>query len=153
MDDTLDPNALGFLISDSARLMRSLFEKRIADAGIDLTPGEARTLIYVAAVNGSRQQDIAQRMNIEPMTVCTFLDKLQALDLIQRQPDPSDRRAKKVVLTAKSDAMLDAVAKELNLVLTQATDGMSTETRAALHDALILFRNNLQQTDRFADNV
>ena len=143
----INADALGFLLTDSARLLRAAFEKRIADAGLNITPGEARTLIQVAAVHGSRQLDIAQRMGVEPMTVCTFLDKLQAEGLIERQQDP-DRRAKKIVLTPRSGAMLKAIDTEIEGLIAEATQGMSTEALAAMEAGLNQLRENLQKAVR-----
>ena len=65
---------LGFLIVDSARLLRAAFERRITQAGLGLTPGEARALMNIASIDGSRQLDIATRMGVEPMTLCAYLD-------------------------------------------------------------------------------
>ena len=94
-----DPDALGFVLIDVARMLRSAFERRISTAGLGLTPGEARTLVRIATLEGSRQLDIAQRMGIEPMTLSTYLDRLQSLGFIERRPDPADRRATQVRLT------------------------------------------------------
>ena len=94
-----DPDALGFVLIDVARLLRSAFERRIAIAGLGLTPGEARTLVRISTLEGSRQLDIAQRMGIEPMTLSTYLDRLQSLGYIERRPDPADRRAKLIFTT------------------------------------------------------
>src|ERR1700754_3999544 len=109
MSSAIDTDTLAFLVSDCARLMRAAFERRILSAGLELTAGEARTLIQVAAVNGSRQLDIAARMGLEPMTVSAFLDKLQARGLIERQPDPADRRAKRIVLSEAAEEMITAI--------------------------------------------
>ena len=97
-----DPDALGFVLIDVARLLRSAFERRIAIAGLGLTPGEARTLVRISTLEGSRQLDIAQRMGIEPMTLSTYLDRLQSLGFIERRPDPADRRAKLIFTTPSS---------------------------------------------------
>ena len=138
----MDP--LGFLIVDSARLLRAAFERRIAEAGLGLTPGEARVLMSIAAADGSRQLDIATRMGIEPMTVCSYLDKLQERGLIERQQCSSDRRAKRINLTPASDEMICAIRKELNIILTQATDGLSSEENRVLRDTLAVFNARLQ---------
>jgi DNA-binding MarR family transcriptional regulator len=139
-----DIDALGFLIGDSARLMRSAFERRISEAGLGITPGEARALLSIAAADGSRQLDIAARMGVEPMTVCTYLDKLQSLGLIERQQCTADRRAKRVRLTQGSSDLIESVRSELRSVLTQATDGLSEESRHVLEDTLRAFNANLQ---------
>ena len=111
-----DPDALGFVLIDVARMLRSAFERRIATAGLGLTPGEARTLVRIATLEGSRQLDIAQRMGIEPMTLSTYLDRLQSLGFIERRPDPADRRAKGLYLTEEGSALaarMEAVLDEL----------------------------------------
>ena len=43
----IEPESIGFLIAETARLQRSEFEKRIANAGFELTPGEARALLNI----------------------------------------------------------------------------------------------------------
>jgi MarR family transcriptional regulator, transcriptional regulator for hemolysin len=71
-----------------------------------LTAGEARTLAYVALYPASRQTALAAQMNVEPMTLVTFLDRLESRSLIARQPDPTDRRAKIVQLAPDAQPTL-----------------------------------------------
>jgi DNA-binding MarR family transcriptional regulator len=147
MSSRIDTDSLAFLVSDCARLMRAAFERRILSAGLALTAGEARTLIQVAAVNGSRQLDIASRMGLEPMTVSAFLDKLQARGLIERQPDPNDRRAKRITLSEAADEMIRAISVEVGAVQQEATQGLDRRAQDNIRYALKCFRNNLQKTD------
>jgi MarR family transcriptional regulator for hemolysin len=104
-----DPDTFGFLITDVSRLLRAEFDRRIADAGIGLTPGEGRTLSYAARAGVVRQMVLAERMGIEAMTLSTFLDKLEARGLIERRADPTDRRAKLVHLTEAAAEVLEQV--------------------------------------------
>lgn len=147
MGITIDTDSLAFLVSDCARLMRMAFEKRILSAGLGLTAGEARTLIQIAAVNGSRQLDIAIRMGLEPMTVSAFLDRLQARGLIERQPDPLDRRAKRIFLSDAAADMISAISVEIAAVQREATQGMDEEALANVSRSLKSFRQNLQKVD------
>lgn len=147
MNSRINTDSLAFLVSDCARLIRSAFERRIVAAGLGLTAGEARTLMQVAAINGSRQLDIASRMGLEPMTVSAFLDKLQARGLIERQPDPLDRRAKRIVLSEAADAKLKQIDKEVCEVERNATQGFDQEMQTQLHDTLCAFRSNLQNSE------
>ena len=142
-----DIYTLGFLISDSARLMRVAFERRISQAGLGITPGEARALLTIAAAGGSRQLDIAARMGVEPMTLCTYLDKFQALGLIERHQCSADRRAKRITLTESSSDLIERVRNELRAVLLEATEGISEEDRLLLDDTLKVFNANLQMAN------
>jgi MarR family transcriptional regulator for hemolysin len=146
----IDTDSLAFLVTDCARLMRVAFERRILSAGLELSAGEARTLIQVAAVNGSRQLDIATRMGLEPMTVSAFLDKLQARGLIERQPDPCDRRAKRILLSDAAEGMIKAISFEIGAVQTEATQGLDRGAQDDVRHALKCFRQNLQKCDPVA---
>ncbi|PZM09601.1 MarR family winged helix-turn-helix transcriptional regulator [Rhizobium tubonense] len=143
-------DSLAFLVTDCARLMRAAFERRILTAGLELTAGEARTLIQVAAMNGSRQLDIASRMGLEPMTVSAFLDKLQARGLIERQPDPCDRRAKRIMLSDAAEDMIKAISIEIGAVQREATQGLDHGAQDNVRHALKCFRQNLQKCDTVA---
>lgn len=139
-----NPDSLGFLITETARLLRVAFERRITEAGLDITPAEARTLVYVAATEGARQNIIADRMGVEPMTVCAYLDRLEKLNLIARCQDPSDRRAKNVRTTDDADRMLASVQQETSKLFDQIQNGLDAETRKVFQAALKTVRNNLQ---------
>jgi len=147
MSVKIDTDSLAFLVADCARLMRAAFERRIMAAGLGLTAGEARTLIQVAAVNGSRQLDIAGRMGLEPMTVSAFLDKLQTRGLIERRADPSDRRAKRIHLSEAADEMIRAITHEIGSVQREATQGLDHEAQEQIRQALKCCRQNLQKCD------
>lgn len=104
-----NPNAFGFLINDIARLYRAEIDRRIADAGLDLTAAEARTLMHTARHAPVRQTVLAEHMGIEAMTVSSYLDRLEKAGLVIREADPVDRRAKLVVLTDAAEHVLDVV--------------------------------------------
>ncbi|MBX9459093.1 MAG: MarR family winged helix-turn-helix transcriptional regulator [Rhizobium sp.] len=138
-----DPDSLGFLLNETARLMRHDFERRIAGIGLQVTTGEARALIYVAANDGARQSVIAERMGVEPMTVCGYLDRLEKCGLVSRHPDPGDRRAKNVRTTDAADATIAAIRAEGKAMVEQAQAGLDAESRAILAAALRTVRGNL----------
>jgi MarR family transcriptional regulator for hemolysin len=138
-----DPDALGFLLAETARLMRSNFERRIAGIGLQITTGEARTLIFVSANEGARQSVIAERMGVEPMTVCGYLDRLEKSGLVSRQTDPLDRRAKNVRTTDAADATIAAIRTEGRALADQAQAGLDAESRALLSAALRAVKGNL----------
>jgi MarR family transcriptional regulator for hemolysin len=139
-----NPDSLGFMMTETARLLRVAFERRIAEAGLDITPAEARTLVYVAAGEGSRQNIIADRMGVEPMTVCAYLDRLERLNLIGRCQDPNDRRAKNVRTTDEADRILSSVRDQTGELFDQIQVGIDPETRKIFIDTLKSIRNNLQ---------
>src|ERR671912_450352 len=100
---------IGLLLVDAARLLRVQIDRALESAGLGLTAGEARTLAYVALYPASRQTALAAQMNVEPMTLVTFLDRLEGRGLIAREPDLTDRRAKIVQLTPDAQPTLEQV--------------------------------------------
>lgn len=144
MTNSLEKETLAFLINSSARFLNSAFEKLISHAGLGLTPGEARALLTVSAIEGSKQTDIASRIGLEPMTVCTYLDRLESLGLVERRPNPSDRRSKCVYLTPGSAHMLMAVRREVDSLIGQATEGFSDSDLTRFHALLTVLQKNLQ---------
>jgi DNA-binding MarR family transcriptional regulator len=128
----VDPDSLGFLITDMARMMRLAMERRIAEAGLGLTAGEARALLQIAAHEGSRQNVIAEHMGIEPMTFCTYVDRLERVGLAERVADPGDRRAKLILTTAKADDMIVLIRQQTGAVLEEIQAGLSADERTML---------------------
>jgi MarR family transcriptional regulator, transcriptional regulator for hemolysin len=106
MSSRSDPDTFGFLLTDAARLVRQEFDREIGEAGLGLTPGEARALSHAARAGTVRQNVLADRMGVEAMTLSSYLDRLEAHGLIRRTIDPTDRRAKLVCMTETSEDML-----------------------------------------------
>ena len=143
MTQLLPGNSLGFLLVDVGRLFRQAFERAIVEAGLELTPGEIRTLAYVARFEGTRQSALAERMGIEAMTISVFLDRLEIRGLISRMVDPSDRRAKVVRPTAAADKVFAEVRPLAMSLYEQMVGGFDEEERAMTDRLLQRVRANL----------
>ncbi|MBB3770960.1 DNA-binding MarR family transcriptional regulator [Angulomicrobium tetraedrale] len=139
---------LGFLLVDAARLYRARIDRAFDEAGLGLTAGEARALIHVSINPGLRQGVLAVRMNVEPMTLVGFLDRLEAHGLIQRTPDPTDRRAKIVQLTATAAPLLAQVMAAAAIAREEALAGVEDTEREVLRVALTRMRANLCPSTR-----
>lgn len=122
-----DDEALGFLITDTARLLRAEFDRAITAESVGITPGEARALSHVARACPVRQAALAERMGVEAMTLSTYLDRLEERGLVAREADPTDRRAKIVTMTDAAEGVLrrigqvgEAVRREIEADIPQA---------------------------------
>ena len=138
----VDPDGFGFLISDLARLIRLDIDRRIEAAGIGVTPGEARTLVYVARYGEERQNVLAERMGLEAMTLSSYLDRLERQGFVQRIPDPSDRRAKRVQLTPSAQVALETILRVGQEVRQRARGNMNEEQWHLLQEQLKTMRAN-----------
>lgn len=117
----LHSDSFGFIIGDLSRLIRAEMERRIAAAGLSVTPGEGRTLVNIARIGTVRQNVLAEQMGVEAMTLSGYIDRLEQRGLVSRTTDPADRRAKLVSLTPGAEEVLqelrsvgDAIREDLS---------------------------------------
>lgn len=139
MTDTAPDRIITFLLNDLARLMRRHFAEGLADAGLGLTLGEARTLAFVRRLPGRRQTILADYLGVEPMTLVGFLDRLESAGLVSRSPDPADRRAKLVWPTEKAAPAIQCFDELVEGITKTAFAGFSegqVEQTFALLEAL-----------------
>lgn len=147
MPTKLESETIGMLLTDVSRLLRGAFDRKVNVMDLGITPGEARTLIQVALTEGIKQAEIATRMGIEPMTLSAYLDRLEAMELVARLPDPADRRAKNVVITDKADPLLAELMAGLREMMNAYTEGLDEATRDMLCANLRILRENLRRLD------
>lgn len=134
---------VGFVLMDVARLLRARIDRAFESSGLGVTAGEARTLAYARQYPGLRQSALAERMNVEPMTLVGFLDRLEARGLVRREADPTDRRAKIVQLSDEGRALAARVCKVARRTRERALEGAPPEDVEALSRALAIMRGNL----------
>lgn len=87
---------VGWLVYDVSRLLMRSIEGKVREAGINSQ--QWRVLIQLARENGQTQSHISDETEIAPAPLGRLLDRLEQQKLIERRPDPLDRRAKRVYL-------------------------------------------------------
>jgi MarR family transcriptional regulator for hemolysin len=87
----------GFLLHDVARLLRRNFTRRITVLG--LTQAQCRALLHLSRNEGVRQVDLAETLEIQPITLARLVDQLAEAGFVERRACPEDRRAFRLVLT------------------------------------------------------
>lgn len=132
---------LGFLLADVSRLMRQAFQRRLE--GSALTLAQARALIYVSRHEGLRQVELADMLEIQPITLARLIDHLAEQGLVERRPDPSDRRAYRLHLTPDAGPRLAAIREVTAGIRAEALRGLSPEEAALLASALRRMHDNL----------
>jgi DNA-binding MarR family transcriptional regulator len=82
---------------------------RIAEAltSIGLTPASFGLLNVLGAREGAIQQQLGSEMGIDPSTMVSLIDELEAAGLARRRPHAKDRRAREVAITAKGRRVLE----------------------------------------------
>jgi DNA-binding MarR family transcriptional regulator len=94
-----------FEIVETARLIRREANKRAAVLGA--TKAQWRVLAYLKRTgDGARQIDLAEALDVEPITLCRMIDRLEEAGLAERRRDETDRRAWRIHLTPAAAPML-----------------------------------------------
>lgn len=139
----MDQNHLAFVISDIARLYRRRFDERTRSFGI--TGPQMRALVQIMRFPGINQGALADRLDVEPITTCRMVDRLEQADLVERRRDPNDRRAWQLYLTEAAEP----IARELQAIgqglLNDSLDGIDKTTQDAVIKALDQIRDNLNR--------
>src|SRR5579863_7224402 len=97
-----------FILNDVARLLRTYANYRAAQFGI--TRAQWAVLVRVDREEGLNQSELADTLDLQPITLTRLLDKLCDSGLIERRPDPTDRRAKRLFLTAAARPLLERLS-------------------------------------------
>lgn len=85
---------------------------------------------------GSRLTDLARRANITPQAMGELVDELQELGYVTREPDPTDRRAKLIVLTPKGRAAVEAGKQTIVGLETRITEILGEKGHETLREML-----------------
>jgi len=142
----VDPDSsIGFLVGDVARLLRRNFNRRAQALG--LSQAQWRALAYLARQQGVSQASLADRLEIQPITLVRLLDHLQAAGLVTRRPDPHDRRAFRLYLTDKAQPLLARMWSIAAQTREQALAGMPIQRQRMLIKSLQHLRQNLLQAE------
>lgn len=141
----MDSNSICILSSELARLLRRTFRQRMSE--IEFSFEQMRTLIAISRNEGIRQVELADQLEIQPITLVHQLDQLMKDGLIERRPDPNDRRAYRLFLTDAAEPHLDAIRKIACSVEQEMLAGLSKEEIAKTRNALRTMRENLSNRE------
>lgn len=142
--NTRDKWPLGLLLHDAARALRRRFDLRATELG--LSTAQWRLLVHLFRCGRITQARLAERLEIEPISVSRLIDRMTELGWVLREPDPNDRRSRIVVPTAKAE---EAHAQGLILadgVYEEAMRGMPDDQRHALIASLSHLIGNLSDS-------
>tara|TARA_R110002124_G_scaffold78284_11_gene209111 strand:+ start:6025 stop:6489 length:465 start_codon:yes stop_codon:yes gene_type:complete len=132
---------IGFLVGDTSRMLRRIFNERLTHLG--LTQAQWRALAHLSRNEGLNQVSLADRLDVQPITVARLIDKLVAAQLVERRPDPNDRRAQRLFLTAQAAPVLEQIWDVADETYAVVLKGMSEAERDQLIELLTRLQINL----------
>jgi DNA-binding MarR family transcriptional regulator len=132
---------LAWQIGETSHAMRRFYDRRAAQLGV--TRAQWRVIAVLGHHPGMKQVELADRLDIEPISACRIVDRLVEAGLVERQRDPGDRRAWRVSLTARAEPLrerLGALADEMSL---EAFAGIGDAELEVVRAALARVRDNI----------
>lgn len=138
-----EPDNLGTMVADVSHLMRRAFDERAR--GIGLSRPQWRVLTMLRRHEGINQGGLADLVEVEPITLCRMVDRLQEAGLVERRANPADRRAWLLHLTDKARALLEEMRPMAVSLFDEAMSGLETAERAELFRMLERIRTNLSR--------
>jgi DNA-binding MarR family transcriptional regulator len=136
---------LPFEIAETAHALRRAFDRRAATLGV--TRAQWKVLFRLNRMPGLRQVDLADQLDVEPITLCRIIDRLEDAGLVERRRDPGDRRVWRLEVTEKAvplDEQLRALGEALRA---EAFAGIDTAELEQVRQVLGRMRDNIAAVD------
>jgi MarR family transcriptional regulator for hemolysin len=133
-----------FEIGETAHALRKAFD-RLA-VGLGVTRAQWKVLFKLTRAPGLKQVELADMLDLEPITLCRIVDRLEEAGLVERRRDPEDRRARRLHVTPKAQPLvrkLQAVGAKL---VEQAFAGIDPKDIETTRRVLARARENAGRT-------
>jgi len=134
------------LIHDIARLFKKSFDRKAR--GLGLTRSQWLTVGTLRRHAGISQSELAEKLDVEPITVARTIDRLEKSGWIERRPDAADRRVNRLYLTPR---VQDVVVRMRELAMEtrhEALAGLEAQEHKALVAILKKVKNNLCEKNK-----
>lgn len=138
-----DSVKLGFLIHDVARLMRTAYDQKTKPLG--LTRSQWWVLVYLQRQDGLTQQELADVLDVGKVTLTGLLNRLEQKGWVERRPHEYDKRAKRVFLTDKVHATIEAMREVASDLLHGIASELTKDEMEGAEDILQKLRQKLAE--------
>ncbi len=133
---------LAFALNDVARMLRTYSDQRARE--VHMTRAQWAVLVKLQRAQGVKQCELANSLEIAPITLARLVDKLTASGLVERREDAADRRANRLFLTDEAAPTLQKLGELGEAVMARALAGLDEETIAGLLAGLQRIKTNLR---------
>ena len=131
-----------FTINDVARMLKTYADHRAAQFGI--TRAQWAVLARLDRFEGLKQSELADMLDLQPISLTRLLDRLCGCGLIERRSDPGDRRAKRLFLTPTARPLLERLGDLGEDMMTNALAGLEASNVEQMVAQLAIVKENLR---------
>ncbi len=129
-------------VVDVARMLKTYADQRARQFGI--SRAQWTVLIRLDRCEGLKQSELADMLDLQPISLTRLLDRLAGNGLIERRPDPHDRRANRLYLTPAARPLIEELSHLGEDMMTTVLDGIDDASRAQLLRDLGVMKDNLR---------
>ena len=137
-----DERYFGYVVTDTARLLRTVFDRRVR--GLGLTRAQCVVLARLKRRPGLSQSEIADLLEVEKATAGRLIDRLEDGGWVERRPDPKDRRVNRLHLTSHAEALHATFWPIAEMTVADALRDLSDDEQRLLTDLLLRVKGSLQ---------
>ena len=138
--DFSDRNPL-LVLHDVARLCRTRADQLARAHG--MTRAQWVILLRLPHQPGLSQNELANLIEVEPITVGRLIDRLEVRGLVERRNDPSDRRIRRLHLTKAAEPLLEEIGEHLGALGEIVRNNIPPKAIEAMMDCLMQMKANL----------
>lgn len=139
-----------FALFDLQRLVRQFVDKEASRYGT--TRAQWAVLSKLARSEGLKQAELAELMDIQPISLTRLIDRLCDSGLIERRPDPNDRRANRLYLLPAAQPVLKSLAERRADIMRVALGEMSVAEARRLVAQLDTVKDNVRKAIQAQDD-
>ena len=132
---------LGFLLTDAARMLRKLIDRRLQPLG--LTRAQWSILAVLSNRDGLSQSELADELEIEKSTAGRLIDQVEKSGWVERRSIPRDRRSWGVYLTDRAKPLIVDIETIILNTRLEMLRGLSPEQQQSLTVLLQALKSNL----------
>lgn len=129
------------VLNDVARTLRTRFDQRARAYG--MTRAQWVILARLQRQPGISQNEMATICEVEPISVGRLVDRLESRGLVERRPDPADRRIRRLHLLPAAEPILAEIARSREDLFRLTTAGLDDAALSGLIDRLLQLKDNL----------
>lgn len=133
-----------FEIGETAHALRKAFDRKAV--GLGVTRAQWKVLFRLTRQPGLRQVELADLLDIEPITLCRIVDRLEEASLVERTSDPSDRRAWRLHVTASAQPLVDKLRGVADELSREAFAGIDPKDMEIARQVLARARENASRS-------
>src|SRR5437764_15356824 len=131
---------LPFEIAETAHALRKAFDRRAVGMGV--TRAQWKVRFRLERQPGLRQIELADMLDVEPITLSRIIDRLEEAELVERVSDPSDRRAWRLHITAQAQPLVEKLHAIADEMIAEAFAGIDPKEIEITREVLGRVREN-----------